>query len=139
MRRVHFLLRVFLRTYKFTFFSGNSPDMNLLVYSAADVSDVTLNLKQFCNLGHVFHHMSTSSASPCPALFVANLGLQCTEAELNQLFSRCSGFLRLKKWSTYGTADTACSTEALNLLQGTVLYSSPPGEGFRLEYPSEVD
>jgi hypothetical protein len=31
--------------------------------------------------------------------------------------------------------DTACSTEALNHLQGTVLYSSVSGEGMRLEYP----
>lgn len=31
--------------------------------------------------------------------------------------------------------DTACSTGALNHLQGTILYSSPAGEGMRLEYP----
>lgn len=34
--------------------------------------------------------------------------------------------------------DTASSTEALNHLQGTKLYSSPPGEGMRLEYPSKA-
>ncbi|THG18116.1 hypothetical protein TEA_001641 [Camellia sinensis var. sinensis] len=34
--------------------------------------------------------------------------------------------------------DAACSSEALNHLQGTILYSSPPGEGMRLEYPSEA-
>ncbi|KAG9160539.1 hypothetical protein Leryth_027449 [Lithospermum erythrorhizon] len=43
--------------------------------------------------------------------------------------------------STYGTPvafidfqDTACSTEALNHLHGTTLYSSPSSEGMRLEY-----
>lgn len=36
------------------------------------------------------------------------------------------------------TQDTACSTEALAHLQGTALYSSPTGEGIRLEYPSET-
>uniref|UniRef100_A0A2P2LEJ3 Leukocyte receptor cluster member 8 homolog isoform X3 n=1 Tax=Rhizophora mucronata TaxID=61149 RepID=A0A2P2LEJ3_RHIMU len=55
---------------------------------------------------------------------------------------RCHGFLKLKMQSTYGPPvafvdfqDTACSTEALSQLQGTILYSSPPGEGMRLEYP----
>lgn len=33
------------------------------------------------------------------------------------------------------TQDTACSTEALGHLQGTILYSSTSGEGMRLEYP----
>uniref|UniRef100_A0A5B7BM17 RRM domain-containing protein n=1 Tax=Davidia involucrata TaxID=16924 RepID=A0A5B7BM17_DAVIN len=77
----------------------------------------------------------------CPTLFVANLGPTCSEQELIQVFSRCPGFLKLKMQSTYGTPvsfvdfqDTACSTEALNHLQGTILYSSPPGEGMRLEY-----
>ncbi|KAK6924024.1 RNA recognition motif domain [Dillenia turbinata] len=31
--------------------------------------------------------------------------------------------------------DTACSTGALNSLQGTILYSSPTSQGMRLEYP----
>ncbi|KAA8547126.1 hypothetical protein F0562_003544 [Nyssa sinensis] len=79
-----------------------------------------------------------------PTLFVANLGPTCSEQELIQVFSRCPGFLKLKMQSTYGTPvafvdfqDAACSTEALNNLQGTILYSSPPGEGMRLEYPSK--
>ncbi|KAJ8764512.1 hypothetical protein K2173_006252 [Erythroxylum novogranatense] len=87
---------------------------------------------------------NNSSAPPCPTLFIANLGLSCTEQELNQVFSRCRGFLKLKIQSTYGAPvafvdfqDTACSTEALNHLQGTLLYSSPLGGGMRLEYPSE--
>ncbi|EEF27997.1 RNA binding protein, putative [Ricinus communis] len=85
---------------------------------------------------------NNSSAPPCPTLFVANLGPNCTEQELTQLFSRFAGFLKLKMQSTYGAPvafvdfqDTACSTGALNHLQGTVLYSSTSGEGMRLEYP----
>ncbi|XP_022977595.1 U1 small nuclear ribonucleoprotein A isoform X2 [Cucurbita maxima] len=83
----------------------------------------------------------TPQNPPCPTLFVANLGPSCTEQELIQIFSRCPGFLKLKMQSTYGAPvafvdfqDTACSTGALNHLQGSILYSSPPGEGMRLEY-----
>lgn len=85
--------------------------------------------------------LRNSTAPPCPTIFVANLGPACTEQELTQVFSRCRGYLKLKMQSTYGTpvafvdfADTACSTEALNHLQGTVLYSSVSGEGMRLEF-----
>ncbi|OWM66283.1 protein couch potato isoform X2 [Punica granatum] len=84
---------------------------------------------------------SMSAAPPCPTLFVANLGPRCTEQELLQVFSRCPGFLKLKMQSKHGKPvafvdfkDTDCSTDALNLLQGTVLYSSPAGESMRLEY-----
>jgi len=35
--------------------------------------------------------------------------------------------------------DTACSTGALNHLQGTLLYSSVAGEGMRLQYPLITD
>lgn len=77
---------------------------------------------------------------PCPTLFVANLGPHCKENELIQVFSRCRGFIKLKVQSNYGTPvafvdfeDTACSTEALNQLEGAILYSSA-GEGMRLEY-----
>ncbi|KZV39739.1 hypothetical protein F511_08201 [Dorcoceras hygrometricum] len=80
--------------------------------------------------------------TPCPTLFVANLGPTCSEEELTHVFSRCRGFLKLKMQSTYGAPvsfvdfqDTACSSEALNRLQGTILYSSTSGEGMRLEYP----
>ncbi|KAI4327423.1 hypothetical protein L6164_019887 [Bauhinia variegata] len=79
------------------------------------------------------------NATPCPTLFVANMGPSCTEQELIQVFSRCPGFLKLKVQSTYGPPvafvdfqDVASSTGALNSLQGTILYSSP--EGMRLEY-----
>ncbi|OMP01936.1 hypothetical protein COLO4_11454 [Corchorus olitorius] len=79
-----------------------------------------------------------SSAPPCPTLFVANLGANCTEDELIQVFSRCPGFLKLKMQSTYGAPvafvdfqDTASSTGAMNSLQGTILCSSPPGDGMR--------
>ncbi|XP_071703262.1 uncharacterized protein [Rutidosis leptorrhynchoides] len=85
--------------------------------------------------------MRNSSAPPCPTIFVANLGPTCTEQELTQVFSRCRGYLKLKMQSTYGTPvafvdfeDTACSNEALNHLQGTVLHSSITGEGMRLEF-----
>ncbi|XP_052197456.1 RNA-binding protein L [Diospyros lotus] len=85
-------------------------------------------------------HMS-QNVTPCPTLFVASLGPTCSEEELIQVFSSCPGFLKLKMQSTYGAPvafvdfrDTACSTEALSRLQGTILYSSPPGEGMRLEY-----
>ncbi|KAK9163852.1 hypothetical protein Syun_004754 [Stephania yunnanensis] len=78
--------------------------------------------------------------TPCPTLFVANLGQTCTEQELNQVFSRCPGFLKLKMQNKNGAPvsfvdfqDVACSTAALNSLQGTVLYSSN-GEGMRLEF-----
>ncbi|XP_027073299.1 uncharacterized protein [Coffea arabica] len=81
------------------------------------------------------------NSTPCPTLFVANLGPTCSEQELIQVFSRCPGFLKLKMQSTYGAPvafvdfqDSATSSEALNHLQGTVLYSSPSGQGMRLEY-----
>uniref|UniRef100_A0A803KY07 RRM domain-containing protein n=1 Tax=Chenopodium quinoa TaxID=63459 RepID=A0A803KY07_CHEQI len=68
---------------------------------------------------------------PCPTIFVANLGPRSSEQELTQVFSRCRGFLKLKIQGTYGAPvafvdfqDTACSTEALSQLQGTVLISS---------------
>ncbi|XP_010547796.1 PREDICTED: uncharacterized protein LOC104819403 [Tarenaya hassleriana] len=84
---------------------------------------------------------SNNSAAPCPTLFVANLGPSCTESELVQVFSRCRGFLKLKMQDTYGTPvafvdfqDVSYSAEALHNLQGTVLYSSPTGEGLRLQY-----
>ncbi|KMT09741.1 hypothetical protein BVRB_6g127240 isoform A [Beta vulgaris subsp. vulgaris] len=78
---------------------------------------------------------------PCPTIFVANLSPKCSEQELIQVFSRYRGFLKLKIQSTYGAPvafvdfqDTACSTEALGQLQGTVLFSDPAGDGMRLEY-----
>jgi hypothetical protein len=77
----------------------------------------------------------------CPTLFVADLGPTCTEEELVQLFSRFPGYLKLKMQSTFGAPvafvdfqDAMCSSEARNRLQGTVLYSSFPGKGVRLEY-----
>ncbi|KAL9229782.1 hypothetical protein vseg_005214 [Gypsophila vaccaria] len=80
--------------------------------------------------------------SPCPTIFVANLGPKCSEKELQHIFSRCRGFLKLKFQRARGTPvafvdfeDTACSTEALIQLQGSILHSSPAGEGMRLEYP----
>ncbi|CAL5187859.1 unnamed protein product [Lathyrus oleraceus] len=78
---------------------------------------------------------------PCATLFVANLGPTCNEQELNQVFCRFPGFLKLKMQSTYGAPvsfvdfkDVETATAALNSLQGTILYSSAAGEGMRLEY-----
>ncbi|KAK6923070.1 RNA recognition motif domain, partial [Dillenia turbinata] len=96
-------------------------------------------------IGAVASKLSNSAAPPCPTLFVANLGPTCSEQELIQVFSRLPGFLKLKMQHSYGAPvafvdfqDTTCSTGALNSLQGTVLYSSPIGEGMRLEYPFMV-
>ncbi|KAL1206928.1 hypothetical protein V5N11_001939 [Cardamine amara subsp. amara] len=84
---------------------------------------------------------SNNAAEPCPTLFIANMGPNCTESELIQVFSRCRGFLKLKIQGTYHTPvafvdfqDVSCSSEALHTLQGTVLYSSLTGEGLRLQY-----
>ncbi|RZC66916.1 hypothetical protein C5167_010615 [Papaver somniferum] len=84
------------------------------------------------------------NGTPCPTLFVANLGPTCSEQELNHVFSRCSGFLKLKMQNKNGAPvafvdfqDIACSTSALNKLQDTVLYSFV-GEGMRLEYPFDI-
>ncbi|XP_073154788.1 uncharacterized protein [Henckelia pumila] len=91
--------------------------------------------------GGLVNTAAKSNNTPCPTLFVANLGPTCSEEELMHVFSRCRGFLKLKMQSTYGAPvsfvdfqDTACSTEALSRLQGTVLYSSTSGEGMRLEF-----
>ncbi|CAL9098807.1 unnamed protein product [Musa textilis] len=80
------------------------------------------------------------SNPPCPTLFVANLGPNCSEQELAQVFSRCPGFIKLKMQNKNGLPvafvdfqDVNSSTGALNHLQGTILYSSV-GEGMRLEY-----
>ncbi|KAJ0099966.1 hypothetical protein Patl1_20337 [Pistacia atlantica] len=40
--------------------------------------------------------------TPCPTLFVANLGPTCTEQGLIQVFSRCPRYLKLKMQSTHG-------------------------------------
>ncbi|XP_039804224.1 U2 small nuclear ribonucleoprotein B''-like isoform X1 [Panicum virgatum] len=79
---------------------------------------------------------------PCPTLFVANLGPACSEQELIDVFSSCAGFVKLKMQNKLGAPvafvdfkDANSSTEALNRLQGVILYSSP-GEGIRLEYPT---
>lgn len=103
-------------------------------YDSLPVGETTVKLNK------VSASHGSRNTMPCPTLFVANLGPNCTEQELNQVFSRCPGFLKLKMQGTYGSPvafvdfqDTTCSTGALNHLQGTILYSSP-GEGMRLEY-----
>ncbi|KAF8658795.1 hypothetical protein HU200_059282 [Digitaria exilis] len=79
---------------------------------------------------------------PCPTLFVANLGPASSEQELIDVFSSCAGFVKLKMQNKLGAPvafvdfkDANSSTEALDRLQGVILYSSP-GEGIRLEYPT---
>ncbi|KAF9621616.1 hypothetical protein IFM89_024562 [Coptis chinensis] len=92
------------------------------------------------------------NSTPCPTLFVANLGPTCAEQELIEVFSRCTGFLKLKMQNKNGAPvafvdfqvylknvvlnvqDIACSTAALNSVQDMILYTSN-GEGMRLEYP----
>ncbi|XP_057449547.1 U1 small nuclear ribonucleoprotein A isoform X2 [Lotus japonicus] len=93
------------------------------------------NLKK-CSIPYI-----PQNTIPCATLFVANLGPSCNEQELIQVFSRYPGFLKLKMQSTYGAPvafvdfqDVGSSADALNNLQGTILHSSPAGEGMRLEF-----
>lgn len=86
-------------------------------------------------------HNTPRNVTPCPTLFVASLGPTASEQELVQVFSRCPGYLKLKMQKMHGSPvafvdfqDTASSSGALAHLQGTILYSSRPGEGMRLEY-----
>lgn len=95
----------------------------------------------FLNLKKCSNPYIPTNTTPCATLFVANLGPSCNEQELIQVFSRFPGFLKLKMQSTYGAPvsfvdfkDIPSATVALNSLQGTILYSSPAGEGMRLEY-----
>ncbi|KAJ6793112.1 putative U2 small nuclear ribonucleoprotein B'' [Iris pallida] len=81
-----------------------------------------------------------SNSTPCPTLFVANLGATCSQQELNDVFSRCPGFLKLKIQNKNGLPaafvdfkDVECSAEAKRHLQGMFLHSSP-GKPMRLEY-----
>ncbi|XP_010270662.1 PREDICTED: U1 small nuclear ribonucleoprotein A isoform X2 [Nelumbo nucifera] len=105
-----------------------------------DMDPMKLELSYIWQNNASVPHIPQNTA-PCPTLFVANLGAACSEQELNQVFSRCPGFLKLKMQNKYGAPvafvdfqDVASSTAALNHLQGTVLYSSLDGEGMRLEY-----
>eukprot|EP00276_Gloeochaete_wittrockiana_P006728 CAMPEP_0184656686 /NCGR_PEP_ID=MMETSP0308-20130426/16656_1 /TAXON_ID=38269 /ORGANISM="Gloeochaete witrockiana, Strain SAG 46.84" /LENGTH=270 /DNA_ID=CAMNT_0027093923 /DNA_START=165 /DNA_END=977 /DNA_ORIENTATION=+ len=79
-------------------------------------------------------------APPCNTLFVANLGPKTTEEELTDLFTRCYGFRRLRVNLKSATPvcfvefqDTACSTQAMNLLQNFQLASCDRG-GMKIEY-----
>ncbi|OVA11254.1 RNA recognition motif domain [Macleaya cordata] len=120
---------------------GNSA-YNITAYPTTQRSFALL-MHNFFTITSLRHHGPPNS-NPCPTLFVANLGPTCTEQELNQVFSRCPGFLKLKMQNKNGAPvafvdfqDVASSTAALNNLQDTVLYSST-GEGMRLEYPFEI-
>ncbi|CAH2058399.1 unnamed protein product [Thlaspi arvense] len=116
----------------------SSSAYNTFGYSPAQSQGIANVAGRATNTGK-----SNKAAEPCPTLFIANMGPNCTESELIQVFSRCRGFLKLKIQGTYGTPvafvdfqDVSCSSEALRTLQGTVLYSSLTGEGLRLQYPS---
>ncbi|KAG2332262.1 hypothetical protein Bca52824_003442 [Brassica carinata] len=123
------------------FGSFHTPGMsssahNTIAYSPAQSQGVTNVAER-----PLTTRISSNAAEPCPTLFIANLGPNCTESELVQVFSRCHGFLKLKIQGTYGThvafvdfRDVSCSSEALHALQGTVLHSSLTGEGLRLQY-----
>mmetsp|Transcript_23204 Transcript_23204/g.39850 ORF Transcript_23204/g.39850 Transcript_23204/m.39850 type:complete len:363 (+) Transcript_23204:48-1136(+) len=76
----------------------------------------------------------------CSTLFVASLGPSTTETELKELFQRCYGFKRLRMNNKGPTPvafvefeDVACSTQALQLLQGFQLPSCDRG-GMKLEF-----
>ncbi|KAL0711180.1 hypothetical protein Bca4012_018158 [Brassica carinata] len=113
------------------FGSFHTPGMsssahNTIAYSPAQSQGVTNVAER-----PLTTRISSNAAEPCPTLFIANLGPNCTESELVQVFSRCHGFLKLKIQGTYGThvafvdfRDVSCSSEALHALQGTVLHSS---------------
>ncbi|KAK9948973.1 hypothetical protein M0R45_004524 [Rubus argutus] len=123
---------------------GNSA-YNMIGYPSApshgSFSGSTVNETIASNMNISSAQHFPQNNTPCPTLFVANLGPTCTEQELVQVFSRCPGFIKLKIQSTYGSPvafvdfqDTASSTGALSHLQGTILYSSTAGEGMRLEF-----
>ncbi|XP_050367389.1 RNA-binding protein L isoform X3 [Argentina anserina] len=123
---------------------GNSA-YNMIGYPSApshgSFSGSGLNETIASNMNFSSAQQFPQNNTPCPTLFVANLGPTCTEQELIQVFSRCPGFIKLKIQSTYGAPvafvdfqDTATSTGALSHLQGTILYSSTSGEGMRLEF-----
>jgi RNA recognition motif-containing protein len=80
--------------------------------------------------------------APCTTLFVGNLGVDTTETELLDLFSRCPGFKRLHVQPTSKGAPPVCfvdfqdvqfSTHVLQSLQGFNLKTSEKG-GIRIEY-----
>ncbi|RDX78255.1 RNA-binding protein with multiple splicing 2, partial [Mucuna pruriens] len=115
---------------------GYPPAQSLGNADRSAISDgLYANLKK-CSTPYI-----PQNSTPCATLFVANLGPSCNEPELMQVFSRYPGFLKLKMQGTYGAPvafvdfqDVASSSGALNSLQGTILHSSPAGEGMRLEY-----
>lgn len=77
---------------------------------------------------------------PCSTLFIANLGPTCTEAELEQVLSKYSGFRTLKMKGRSGMPvafvdfeDVESSAAALEGLRGTTIGSSDRGE-IHIEY-----
>ncbi|KAM7520446.1 hypothetical protein LguiB_019408 [Lonicera macranthoides] len=117
----------------------NPPHINIIIIIPNILTTsflLSLSLKYFqFLLEHSSAPYIPQDVNACPTLFVADLGPTCTEEELIQVFSRFPGYLKLKMQSTYGAPvafvdfqDAACSSEARNRLQGTILYSSPPGK-----------
>lgn len=85
---------------------GNSP-YNTIGYPSAQ-SHLNFDNRGIGEMDAPKSKNSTASRAPqnnppCPTIFVANLGSNCTEQELMQVFSRCRGFLKLKIQSTYGS------------------------------------
>ncbi|KAG2305696.1 hypothetical protein Bca52824_025444 [Brassica carinata] len=83
---------------------------------------------------------SGSGARPCSTLFIANLGPNCTEDELQQLLSRYPGFSILKIRARGGMPvafadfeELEQATYVMNDLQGDLLSSSDRG-GMHIEY-----
>lgn len=77
---------------------------------------------------------------PCSTLFIANLGPNCTEDELKQVFSQYPGFtclmIRARGGMPVAFADfeeVEQATEAMTALQGSELSSSDRG-GMSIEY-----
>mmetsp|Transcript_46001 Transcript_46001/g.75033 ORF Transcript_46001/g.75033 Transcript_46001/m.75033 type:complete len:233 (+) Transcript_46001:159-857(+) len=84
--------------------------------------------------------MNVIPTQPCNTLFVANLGPKTSEEELQDLFTRCYGFRRLRVNLKSATPvcfvefqDIACASQAMNLLQGFQLASCDRG-GMKIEY-----
>ncbi|XP_064645689.1 protein couch potato-like isoform X1 [Lineus longissimus] len=85
---------------------------------------------------------NTSSNSPCSTLFIANLGQNCTETELKEIFHRFMGFNRIRMHNKGGPpvafvefTDVVSATEAMSALQGRFLLSSDQSRGgMRIEY-----
>ncbi|PKU83603.1 U2 small nuclear ribonucleoprotein B'' [Dendrobium catenatum] len=83
---------------------------------------------------------TTRNIPPCSTLFIANLGPNCSETELNKALSKFSGFQTLKMRAKWGMPvafadfeNVESSTAAMESLEGTLIDSSDRG-GMHIEY-----